>query len=92
MKKTLFFFFALALSLLAPVAIACDVCKRNQPVVLKGTAHGAGPDSQWDYLIIALVAVSVVVTLWLSLKWLIKPGEQSAMHIKRTVLTLSNHE
>lgn len=66
--------------------MACPVCERNQPKVLKGIVHGSGPDSQWDYLIIAVVAVVVVLTFFFSVKWLIKPGERNEDHIKRTVL------
>jgi len=65
---------------------ACPVCERNQPKVLKGIVHGAGPDSQWDYLIIGSVAILVIGTLYFSVKWLIKPGEKNKDHIKRTVL------
>lgn len=65
---------------------ACPVCERNQPKVFKGIVHGSGPDSQWDYWIIGLVAIAVVLTLFFSVKWLIKPGEREENHIKRTVL------
>lgn len=71
--------------------MACPVCERNQPKVLKGIVHGAGPDSQWDYLIITAVAVIVVLTLFFSVKWLIKPGERNDNHIKRTILNGLNH-
>lgn len=67
-------------------AIACPVCERNQPKVMQGIVHGAGPDSQWDYVIIAAVTVVVIITLFFSVKWLIQPGEKSSLHIKRTVL------
>ncbi len=68
---------------------ACPVCERNQPKLLKGVVHGAGPDSQWDYLIIGIIAIIVVLTLFFSVKWLIKPGERQHNHIKRTVLNES---
>ena len=68
------------------VAYACPVCERNQPKLLKGVVHGAGPDSQWDYLIIGIVALIVVLTLFFSVKWLVKPGENHINHIKRTIL------
>ena len=67
-------------------SIACDVCERQQPKLLKGITHGAGPESQWDYFIVAGMAAVVVVTLFVSVKWLVRPGEQSAQHIKRSIL------
>lgn len=67
-------------------SIACDVCERQQPKLLRGITHGAGPESRWDYLIVAGMAAVVVVTLFFSVKWLVRPGEQSAQHIKRSIL------
>lgn len=72
-------------------ASACPVCERNQPKLLKGVVHGAGPDSQWDYLIIGLIALIVILTLYFSVKWLVKPGENQANHIKRTVLNQAQY-
>ncbi|SHL61908.1 hypothetical protein [Myroides odoratimimus] len=72
--------------LLANVIYACPVCERNQPKLLKGVVHGIGPDSKWDYTIIVVIAILVLATLIFSIKWLVKPGEESREHIKRTVL------
>ncbi|MCY4780284.1 hypothetical protein ORI89_11535 [Sphingobacterium sp. UT-1RO-CII-1] len=66
--------------------LSCEVCERNQPKMLRGIVHGQGPDSQWDYLIIGAVAVIVVITIYLSVKYLVKPGEKGEQHIKRTFL------
>jgi len=55
--------------------------------LLRGITHGAGPDSNWDYAIIWSMVLIVAVTLFFSVKWLLKPGEKSPDHIKRTVLT-----
>jgi len=68
-------------------AIACPVCDQRQPKVLRGITHGAGPDSNWDYLIIGIMAVIVLFTMVFSIKWLVKPGETSNDHIKRFILT-----
>jgi hypothetical protein len=65
---------------------ACDVCERNQPKLLKGITHGAGPESEWDYLIVSVTAIIVLSTLYFSVKWLIRPGEKSNQHIKRFIL------
>ncbi|MGG5508253.1 MULTISPECIES: hypothetical protein [unclassified Myroides] len=67
-------------------AYACPVCERNQPKLLKGVVHGAGPDSQWDYLIIGVISLIVLLTLYFSVKWLIKPNENQVNHIKRMVV------
>ncbi|HET9054616.1 MAG TPA: hypothetical protein VFM90_10600 [Cyclobacteriaceae bacterium] len=83
MKKIMF---TLALLLQSLWIIACPVCERNQPKVLKGITHGAGPESQWDYVIVWVTAAIVLATLFFSIKWLIKPGERSEQHIKRFIL------
>lgn len=69
--------------------IACEVCERNQPKLLRGITHGAGPDSKWDYLIVSIMVVIVLLTLFFSIKWLIRPGEKAKNHIKRFIL--NNH-
>ena len=66
--------------------LACPVCEKQQPKLLKGITHGAGPDSNWDYLIISLMAAIVLVSLYFSIKWLVKPGESKQTHIKHTIL------
>ena len=66
--------------------IACPVCEKQQPKILQGITHGSGPQSQWDYLIISVTALIVLVTLFYSIKWLVKPGEKSVTHIKHLIL------
>lgn len=66
--------------------LACPVCERNQPKVLKGITHGAGPEGKFDYLIVWITVVIVLTTLFFSVKWLIRPGEKSDNHIKRFIL------
>lgn len=67
-------------------ALGCPVCDRNQPSVLKGITHGAGPESRWDYLIVWITVAIVLLTLFFSIKWIIRPGEKSDAHIKRMIL------
>ena len=43
------------------VAIACDVCQKQQPKLLRGMAHGAGPESEWDYVVVAGIALIALV-------------------------------
>lgn len=83
MKKTILL---ICLIILGLGAIACPACEKQQPKILAGITHGAGPDSNWDYVIVWLTVVIVLATLFYTIKWLIKPGENSYSHIKRTVL------
>ena len=67
-------------------AWCCPVCERQQPKVLKGIVHGAGPNSQWDYLIIWAVIFITLISLYFTVKWLLRPGETNTMHIKYSIL------
>lgn len=78
----------LLLVLATVAAWACPVCEKQQPKVLRGVVHGAGPDSNWDYLIVGVIAVIVLITLYYSMKWLVRPGEGTPNHIKRNILDL----
>ncbi|MFD1630218.1 hypothetical protein [Pseudopedobacter beijingensis] len=75
-------FITLPILLLGITTIACPVCEKQQPKILKGITHGTGPQSNWDFVIIAFVVVLVIATLFFSLKFLFKPGEKSEQHIK----------
>ena len=44
------------------------------------------PDSRWDYLIVWITVAIVLLTLFFSVKWMIRPGEKSGTHIKRMIL------
>lgn len=82
MKKAI----SLIILLLAAVSTwACPVCEKQQPKILRGITHGAGPQSNWDYVIIWSMVAIVAFTLFFSLKWLIRPGEQAESHIKRSI-------
>lgn len=67
------------------LSLACEVCSKQQPKVLRGIAHGAGPDSRWDYLIVILTSLVVLVSLYYSVRWLWKPGETNKDHIKHSI-------
>lgn len=71
------------------IAVACTACQKKQPAILKNITHGTGPDSNWDYLIAGIASVIVLFTLYYSVKWLIRPGEQSPGHIKQLVIIQS---
>lgn len=83
MKKVIFL---LALLVLTLVVSACPTCSQQQPRILRGISHGAGPESNWDLLIVTAMALVVVATLFFSGLYLWKPGEQSAAHIKNRIL------
>lgn len=83
MKKI---FVSLLLGFSSLASFACPTCEKKQPALLKGITHGTGPDGNWDYVIVTIVVIIVLFTLFFSVKWLIRPGEQSQSHIKRLVL------
>lgn len=68
------------------ISNACPVCERNQPKVLRGIVHGSGPDSNWDYVSVWITGIIAIITLFYTIKWLIKPGEKNKEHIKYSVL------
>lgn len=73
----------------AQIIWACPVCEKQQPQITQGLTHGAGPQSNWDWVIIAGITAITLVTLVYSIKYLIKPGEKNADHIKRAILSNS---
>ncbi|MEO8711406.1 MAG: hypothetical protein ABI405_04740 [Parafilimonas sp.] len=74
------------LMLVGTKIFACPACEKQQPKILQGITHGGGPDSNWDYVIVSITVAIVLYTLFYSVKWLIRPGEQSTNHIKRFIL------
>lgn len=70
----------------ALIVFACPVCEKQQPEILRGITHGAGPEDNWDYMIVWTMVMIVLFTLFFSVKWLIRPGERSQHHIKRFIL------
>jgi|JI91814BRNA_FD_contig_41_5477138_length_4503_multi_5_in_0_out_0_3 hypothetical protein len=70
---------------------ACEVCKKQQPEITQGLTHGAGPQSNWDWVIIAVISAITLLTLIYSAKYLIKPQEDEATHIKKSIfISLEN--
>lgn len=72
--------------LISMAAYACPVCEKQQPKLLKGISHGTGPQSNLDYVLVWATVIIVALTLFYSVKWLLKPGEKSDEHIKRAFL------
>ncbi len=85
MKKSILF---IALMLTHIVSIACEVCKKQQPKILSGITHGAGPQSDWDYVIVGVTTLIVVVSLFYSIKWIVRPGEREREHIKHSIFNM----
>ena len=83
MKKILLI---LPLLIFGFVTWACPACEKQQPKFLKGVAHGGGPTSDWDYVIVIGTIILVAITLYFSVKYIVRPGEANADHIKRTIL------
>lgn len=65
---------------------ACPVCEKQQPKITQGLTHGAGPQSNWDWVIIGIITVITLLTFVFSVKYLIKPGENNSDHIKQSIL------
>lgn len=72
--------------LISQIIWACPVCEKQQPKVTLGLTHGTGPQSNWDWVIIATISIITLLTLIYSLKYLIKPGEKNSDHIKQSIL------
>lgn len=83
--KRLSLLFTLLFVFLGEFAMACEVCQKNQPKVLQNITHGPGPSGTIDYIIIWTAVVIVVFTLYFSVKFLIRPKENSPDHIKNIV-------
>ena len=68
-------------------ALGCPVCEKQQPEITQGITHGAGPESNWDWVIIGIMTLITILTFIYSLKYLIKPKEKNTDHIKRSILS-----
>lgn len=66
--------------------LACDVCNRRQPEALKGVTHGIGAQDNIDYIITWGAIVIVGITLFFSIKFLVRPKESAPNHIKNIVV------
>ncbi len=81
--KQIFVFVFIAI---ANFAFACDACKLQQPKITKNITHGTGPDGNMDWLIVGIVGIITLITLYYSVKFLVKPGEKDKKHIKYSFL------
>jgi Sec-independent protein secretion pathway component TatC len=67
-------------------AAACEACKKQQPKIFQGITHGAGPSSNWDYVIVVFMVFITLYSLYATVKCMIKPAENENQHIKRMIL------
>ncbi|HTI59508.1 hypothetical protein [Mucilaginibacter sp.] len=67
-------------------AIACEACKAQQPKFLQGVTHGAGPSSNWDYVIVTMVVIITIYSFYAMVKCLAKPAEKNHEDIKSIIL------
>ena len=72
-------------------ARACEICEAQQPKILRGLTHGAGPQGSFDYIIVLATVAVVLVALGYSIKLIARPGEREPSHIKRIVLQEDYH-
>ncbi|HLS10990.1 MAG TPA: hypothetical protein VK050_02410 [Flavobacteriaceae bacterium] len=85
MKRLIIFLMILLLGM--PLnTLACEVCENRQPEILKGVTHGIGPQDNLDYIITWGAVVIVGVTLFFSIKFLVRPKESNPDHIKNIVV------
>lgn len=80
-KNTAILFFLLVINF----AFACEACKLQQPKVTRDFTHGIGPRGDYDWIIVGVIAVITVLTFIYSMKFLLKPGEKDADHIKYSI-------
>lgn len=78
--------------LLSSYVLACDACKLQQPKITKNIAHGVGPESNWDFLMVGIIAVGAAIMLILSFKYLLCPKEKNTNHIKYSILSNQSTE
>ena len=67
-------------------AMACEACKKQQPKLLQGITHGAGPDGGWDYVIVVVMIIVTLYVLYATVKCIFRPLENNNEHIKRLIL------
>jgi hypothetical protein len=67
-------------------AMACDACKAQQPKFLQGITHGAGPASNWDYVVVVIMIVITAYSFYAMVKCLAKPAEKNHENIKSIIL------
>lgn len=91
MKTKLFitgFFWIIAANLLT----ACPLCKKRQPVGFADITHGTGPESVFDYWMLYGSIGVVILTLFLFIRFTIKPETAAMRHSKQHGFSDWNYE
>lgn len=88
MKNKLIIGLTIPMCFISMWVVACPACEKQQPKLLKGITHGTGPDGNIDYAIIGVAVIIVLFTLFYSVKFLVKPGENAKNHIKQSIFNL----
>ena len=88
MKKIILIVFSM---LVYQWVAACPVCEKSQPRIFRGITHGTGPESNWDFVIIAAAMTIVSFCLYFSIRYLWKPGEKNSNHIKNSILNSAEY-
>lgn len=84
MKKLIVILILLAFT---SIAFACPVCERAKAKNAIGSiGHGIGPQNIFDYAAVWGMIIIVVLTLFFTIKWLVKPGEKNQGHVKYSIL------
>ena len=78
--------FSFLFLLIIDLIYACDACKLAQPKITRNFTHGVGPSGNVDWIIVGVVSLIILYTLIFSIKYLAKPGEKKANHIKYSIL------
>lgn len=65
---------------------ACDACKQQQPKLFQGITHGAGPTSNWDYIIVSVMVLITLYSFFALVKYLAKPDDPKHQDIKNIIL------
>ena len=71
---------------LSNFVFACAACEKQQPKITRGFTHGIGPQSNWDWVIVAVITVIKLLTFLFSIKFLIKTREKKNDHNKQKKL------
>jgi hypothetical protein len=88
MKKNILLLLSIIIN---QAAIACPLCEQAQPRIFRGITHGTGPQSNWDFVIIATVMTIATFCLFLSIRYLYKPGEKNINHIKNSIFNTTQY-
>jgi hypothetical protein len=77
---------AILLSAASLPALACDACKKQQPKLLQGITHGAGPDSTWDYVIVSIMVIITLYSFYAMIRFMAKSRDKVYQDIKSSII------